>query len=594
VFQLESAGITNVVTGLKPHSIEDITAVVALYRPGPMQSIPRYIACKHDPSQVKYKHPLLKDILDVTYGCMVYQEQVMEVFRVLAGYSLGKADMVRRAMSKKKMKELAKERTNFIYGNDELGIDGAVKRGVDEATAESIFDEIMDFANYAFNKAHAVSYAVVSFQTAYMKCHYPSEYMAALLTSILDSSGKVSEYIMECRSMGIPVLPPDVNESMEGFVSLPNSGAIRFGLAAIRNVGHTFLKSLEKERVANGAFASFEDFCERMYSYDLNKRALDGLIKAGAFDSMGYQRNQLLAVYDKVLGSVANNRRRNLEGQMDLFGMTMEEKKETIALPKLVPLSKREILAMEKETTGLYLSGHPMDEYAELVQKADCARIQRIEEDLNGENDQPVYRDRMNVVLAGVITAVRLKTTKNNSMMAYVTAEDLTGSMELVVFSSVLQQAGDTLREDKAVWIVGRIDAREDEAPKMIVSAIFPLEEQYMTQAKEACGRERRGAEKRTAAAPASRQAEPMRQKAAAAGQPCPRRLYLRVNGLEDSRLEQVKPLLEQNRGDLPVILFDANTRKQFMSPRSLWTYNNLRLLDKIRFILGDENVIMK
>lgn len=595
VFQLESAGITNVVTGLKPHSIEDITAVVALYRPGPMQSIPRYIACKHDPSQVKYKHPLLKDILDVTYGCMVYQEQVMEVFRVLAGYSLGKADMVRRAMSKKKMKELAKERTNFIYGNEELGIDGAVKRGVDEATAESIFDEIMDFANYAFNKAHAVSYALVSFQTAYMKCHYPSEYMAALLTSILDSSGKVSEYIMECRSMGIPVLPPDVNESMEGFVSLPDSGAIRFGLAAIRNVGRAFLKSLEQERAQQGAFTSFEDFCERMYSYDLNKRVLDGLIKAGAFDSMGYQRNQLLAVYEKVLESVANNRRRNLEGQMDLFGLTMEEKKESIALPKVPELSKREILSMEKETTGLYLSGHPMDEYTELAQKAGCAQIRRIEEDLSGENEQPVYQDGMHVVLSGVITTVRLKTTKNNSMMAYVTAEDLTGSVELVVFSSTLQQAGDTLREDKAAFLVGRIDAREDEAPKIIASAVFPLEEQYIESAKEACNGGDRSRTRRSSDRSARNPAQRAPQRGpAAAGQPCPRRLYLRVNGLKDPRMEQVKPILAQNNGDLPVILFDAETRKQFMAPRSLWTYNNLCLLDKIRFILGEENVIMK
>ena len=596
VFQLESAGITNVVTGLKPHSIEDITAVVALYRPGPMQSIPRYIACKHDPSQVKYKHPLLKDILDVTYGCMVYQEQVMEVFRVMAGYSLGKADMVRRAMSKKKMKELEKERTNFIFGNEELGIDGAVKRGVDQQTAESIFDEIMDFANYAFNKAHAVSYAVVSFQTAYMKCHYPSQYMAALLTSVLDSSGKVSEYIMECRSMGIAVLPPDVNESMEGFVSLPDTGAIRFGLAAIRNVGRTFLKSLEKERKEQGLFTSFEDFCERMYGYDLNKRALDGLIKAGTFDSMGYKRNQLLAVYETVLSSVASSRRRNLEGQMDLFGMSEESsRRETIALPRLDDLSKREILAMEKETTGLYLSGHPMDSYTELVEQADCAQIRRIEEDLGGENEQPVYHDGMNVVLAGVISSIRLKTTKNNSMMAYVTVEDLTGSMELVVFSSTLQQARDVLQEDRAVFIAGRIDAREDEAPKLIVSAVFPLEEASIGQAKEACGSAGRRQNRRRN----EDNARPQRQNEApraptAAGEPCRKRLYLRVNGVDDPRMEQVKPLLATHNGDLPVILFDSGTRKQYMAPRSLWTYNNLRLFDEIRFILGPENVIMK
>ncbi len=592
VFQLESAGITSVVTGLKPHSIEDITAVVALYRPGPMQSIPRYIACKHDPSQVKYKHPLLKDILDVTYGCMVYQEQVMEVFRVLAGYSLGKADMVRRAMSKKKMKELAKERTNFIYGNEELGIDGAIQRGVDEQTAEEIFDEIMDFANYAFNKAHAVSYAVVSFQTAYMKCHYPSEYMAALLTSILDSAGKVSEYSMECRSMGIAVLPPDVNESCEGFTSNPADGSIRFGLAAIRNVGRAFLKSLESERRENGAFVSFEDFCERMYGYDMNKRALEGLIKAGAFDSMGYQRNQLLAVYDTVLSSVANTRRHNLEGQMDLFGMSEEETpQERIALPKLPPLSRRDILSMEKETTGLYLSGHPMDDYKDLIAKADCAQIRRIEEDLSPEAEQPLYQDGMTVLLCGVITAVRLKTTRNNSMMAYVTAEDLSGSAELIVFSSAMQQAGDCLKEDRAVLIVGRIDAREDEAPKIIVSAMFPLEEAYLERAKaELDSGKNRGARRR--------ETPPREVQVSGAppqeGQPCRHRLYLRVEGLEDSRLESVKELLGKNRGDLPVILCDAASHKRWMASRSLWTYNNLQLFDKIKFILGAENVIIK
>ncbi len=603
VFQLESAGITNVVTGLKPHSIEDITAVVALYRPGPMQSIPRYIACKHDPSQVKYKHPMLKDILDVTYGCMVYQEQVMEIFRVMAGYSLGKADMVRRAMSKKKMKELAKERDNFIYGNEELGIDGAIKRGVPEDVANSLFDEIMDFANYAFNKAHAVCYAVVSFQTAYMKCHYPCEYMAALLTSILDSFGKVSEYSMECKAMGISVLPPDVNESFVGFTADPEQNSIRFGLAAIKNVGRAFLKSLENERKSGGNFRSFEDFCERMYGNDLNKRALEGLIKAGAFDSMGYQRNQLLQVYEKVMDSVANARRRNVEGQMDLFGMVEEEKKETIHFPKMPPLSRRELLSMEKETTGLYLSGHPMDDYAELVRKAGCARIKDIEDDLSGETAEPVYHDGMNVIMGGVIASVRLKTTRNNSMMAYVSAEDMTGAVELIVFNNAMQQAGDALREDNAVFIVGRIDAREDEAPKIIVSAIYPLEEQYLEQAKQARNNSRGGG-RRTGDRPrqngdglssrAPQQPRPRSPYPLPDGEPCARRLYLRVDGMDDARMEQVKPLLESHRGDLPVILFDARTRKKYMAPRSLWVYNNLLLFDKLMFILGKENVIMK
>lgn len=591
VFQLESAGITNVVTGLKPHSIEDITAVVALYRPGPMQSIPRYIACKHDPSQVQYKHPLLKGILDVTYGCMVYQEQVMEVFRVLAGYSLGKADMVRRAMSKKKMKELAKERTNFIYGNAELGIDGAVNRGVDEQTAESIFDEIMDFANYAFNKAHAVCYAVVSYQTAYMKCHYPREYMAALLTSILDSYSKVSEYIGACRSMGLTVLPPDINQSCEGFTVA--EGNIRFGLAAVRNVGRSFLKELEAERARGGLFESFEDFCERMYAHDLNRRALEGLIKSGAFDSLGYRRSQLLRVYDNVLTAVTNARRRNVEGQMDLFGMgAAEEKREQIVMPNIPELSKRELLAMEKETTGLYLSGHPMDDYRELVERAQCASIHDITEDLSGERDAaqpPRYHDKMQVLLAGVITSVRLKTTKNNSMMAYVVAEDLTGSLELVVFSSVLQQAGDWLKEDRAVWIVGRIDAREEEAPKILPDVIYPLDEAHLESVQQAMqgGRGgRRGGTYRRDDLPQQTETAPQGV--------CRRRLFLRIDSMDDPRLEQIKPLLASHHGDLPVILFCADTRKSLRAPRSMWVYNNLLLIEKLRFILGEENVIMK
>lgn len=584
VFQLESTGITNVVTGLKPHSIEDITAVVALYRPGPMQSIPRYIACKHDPSLVQYKHPLLKDILDVTYGCMVYQEQVMEIFRVMAGYSLGKADMVRRAMSKKKMKELEKERANFIYGNEDLGIDGAVKRGVDQQTAESLFDEILDFANYAFNKAHAVCYAVVAYQTAYMKCHYPHEYMAALLTSVLDFSSKISDYINACRSMGLTVLPPDVNQSYEGFTVV--DGNIRFGLAAIRNVGRSFLKELEAERASSGKFKSFEDFCERMYAHDLNRRALEGLIKAGAFDSMGYRRSQLLQVYDNVLSALNNTRRRNLEGQMDLFNMggTDGEKQEQIRVPDIPELPKRELLSMEKETTGLYLSGHPMDDYREMVQQANCASIRAIEQALSGEQGSPEYRDGMNVILGCVITSVRFKTTKNNTMMAYITAEDLTGSVELVVFSSILQQAGDWLKEDHAVWIAGRIDAREDEALKILPSAIFPLDEKHLESVRRAVQPDARNKNNR----------QPQQAAVPAEYAPCPRRLFLRIADQNDPRLEQVKPLLAAHRGDLPVILFCADTRKSLKAPRSLWVYYNLLLIEKLRFILGQENVIMK
>ncbi len=575
VFQLESAGITNVVTGLQPQSIEDITAVVALYRPGPMQSIPRYIECRHHPEKVTYKHPLLEPILKVTYGCMIYQEQVMQVFQSLAGYSLGKADMVRRAMSKKKMKELEKERINFIYGNEELGIDGAVKRGVPENIAASLFDEIMDFANYAFNKAHAVCYAVVSFRTAYLKCHYPREYMAALLTSVLDSSDKISEYIQAAREMGISVLPPDVNESYDGFSV--SGRDIRFGLAAVKGVGRSFMKQLVEEREAGGLFTSFQDFCERMYDRELNRRALESLIKAGAFDSMGYRRSQLIKIVNAVVDAIAQSRRKNIEGQMDLFGMGNDAVQDTqIALPDIPEVSKRELLSMEKETTGLYLSGHPMDEYRELAQKASAASIRRIIDDLSGENASPAYKDGMTVRLACVITAVRLKSTKNGSMMAYVTVEDESASIELVVFPRSLQQCGAYLTEDSAVLLTGRIDAREDEAPKVLLNEAQPLTEAAVGSmlAKENPG-----------------QSVYSDQQAAKLA---PQKLYLRITSMKSDEWPHIKAVLLSQPGDTPVYLYPMDTKKKTLAKRAYWCQPDVPLLEKLRFLLGEEDVIIQ
>lgn len=575
VFQLESAGITNVVTGLQPQSIEDITAVVALYRPGPMQSIPRYIECRHHPEKVTYKHPLLEPILKVTYGCMIYQEQVMQVFQSLAGYSLGKADMVRRAMSKKKMKELEKERINFIYGNEELGIDGAVKRGVPENIAASLFDEIMDFANYAFNKAHAVCYAVVSFRTAYLKCHYPREYMAALLTSVLDSSDKISEYIQAAREMGISVLPPDVNESYDSFSV--SGRDIRFGLAAVKGVGRSFMKQLVEEREDGGLFTSFQDFCERMYDRELNRRALESLIKAGAFDSMGYRRSQLIKIVNAVVDAIAQSRKKNIEGQMDLFGMGNDAVQDTqIALPDIPEVSKRELLSMEKETTGLYLSGHPMDEYRELAQKASAASIRRIIDDLSGENASPAYKDGMTVRLACVITAVRLKSTKNGSMMAYVTVEDESASIELVVFPRSLQQCGAYLTEDSAVLLTGRIDAREDEAPKVLLNEAQPLTEAAVGSmlAKENPGR----------SVYSDQQAAKL----------APQKLYLRITSMKSDEWPHIKAVLLSQPGDTPVYLYPMDTKKKTLAKRAYWCQPDVPLLEKLRFLLGEEDVIIQ
>ena len=575
VFQLESAGITNVVTGLQPQSIEDITAVVALYRPGPMQSIPRYIECRHHPEKVTYKHPLLEPILKVTYGCMIYQEQVMQVFQSLAGYSLGKADMVRRAMSKKKMKELEKERINFIYGNEELGIDGAIKRGVPESVAASLFDEIMDFANYAFNKAHAVCYAVVSFRTAYLKCHYPREYMAALLTSVLDSSDKISEYIQAAREMNISVLPPDVNESYDSFSV--SGQDIRFGLAAVKGVGRSFMKQLVEERTENGLFASFQDFCERMYDRELNRRALESLIKAGAFDSMGYRRSQLLKIVGPVVDAIAQSRKKNIEGQMDLFGMGNDAVQDTqIALPDIPEVSRRELLSMEKETTGLYLSGHPMDEYRDLAKKANAIPVRRIIDDLSGESEKPALRDGMTVRLACVITNVRLKSTKNGSMMAYVTVEDDTAPIELVVFPRSLQQCGAYLTEDNAVLLTGKIDAREDEAPKVLLNEAQPLTESVVNSMLTADNPGRSVYTDQQAAKLA------------------PHKLYLRISSMKSDEWPRIKAILLTQPGDTPVYLYPTDTKKKTLTKRAYWVEPDVPLLEKLRFLLSEEDVIIQ
>ena len=414
VFQIESTGMTGVCVGLKPQSIEDITAVIALYRPGPMESIPRFIACKHDPKLVTYKHPRLVPILSVTYGCIVYQEQVIRIFQELGGFSLGQADMVRRAISKKKAKEIEKERQAFVYGDAERGIKGCIANGIDEKTAQAIYDEIYDFANYAFNKAHAVSYAVVAYQTAYFKCHYTKEYMAALLTSVLDNSDKVAGYIGECRDCGIALLPPDVNRSSDRFTVEP--GGIRFGLVAIKNIGRGFIQSVVREREQGGSFTSLQDFCDRMYDCgDMNKRAVENLIRSGAFDSMGARRSQLLAVYEKVLDGIGNVRRRNVEGQIDFFGMSAANSTvETVVMPDIPEFTATERMHMEKETTGLYLSGHPMVGYRAAARSSGAVTLNEILEDVSSEEGPTRFADGMPVTVAGIVASSKTRPTKNS------------------------------------------------------------------------------------------------------------------------------------------------------------------------------------
>ena len=473
VFQMESAGMTGVCVGLKPKSIEDICAIIALYRPGPMDSIPKFLACAQNPALVTYKHPALEPILSNTYGCIVYQEQVIEIFRKLAGYSLGQADMVRRAMSKKKEKDVQRERESFIHGDPARNIAGCLAGGIPEAVAQSIYDEINDFAHYAFNKSHSLAYAIVAYQTAWFKYRHPREYMAALLTSVLDSQGKVAEYIAECKDGGIALLPPDINESGAAFtVSGEN---IRFGLAALQGVGVGFTNAVLAEREKGGPFVSFPEFCARMFDSDLNKRVLDSLIRSGCFDSLGCRRSQLMKVYETVVDSIARDRRKNLEGQFDLFGGGGEGMSvPTVILPDIPEFSPAELMAMEKETTGLYLSGHPMDEYRRQAQKYGAVPIAAVM--AAGEEGGPSrYGDGTNVTLAGVVASVRTKTTKNNTLMAYVMLEDATGSMELLCFSRTLTESGAYLKANLPVAVSGRVSVRDEKAPQLMVDRVIPL-----------------------------------------------------------------------------------------------------------------------
>ena len=475
VFQLESAGMTGVCTRLGPKSIEDITAVIALYRPGPMDSIPKFLENSAHPEKISYKHPSLEPILSVTYGCIVYQEQVIEIFRRLAGFSLGQADNIRRAMSKKKHAVIDAERRAFIHGDEKRNIPGCVANGISEAVANSIYDEILDFASYAFNKAHAVAYAIVAYRTAYMKCHHPREYMAALLTSVLDSSTKVAEYIGECRELGIKVLPPDVNESGAYFTVAGRN--IRFGLTAIKNIGAKFISLLVAERESNGPFRGLEEFCRRMSGKELNRRAVESLIKSGALDSLGLKRRAMLQMLDLILESIAADGRGNIAGQYDLFGIEEGDPDEAtlVPVPDVEEFDRRELMAMEKEMTGLYLSGHPMDEYRDAARHAGAVPIGPILDDFANEAGPQEYMDGQHVTLAGVVESSRTRTTKNGTLMAYIQLEDDTGTMELLAFQRALDTGGGYVAANAALLVSGRISVRDEKEPQLMVDTIRPL-----------------------------------------------------------------------------------------------------------------------
>jgi DNA polymerase III subunit alpha len=562
IFQLESTGMTSVCTRLRPKSIEDITAIISLYRPGPMDSIPRFIECSAHPERISYKHELLRPILEVTYGCIVYQEQVIEIFRRLAGFSLGQADMIRRAMSKKKHKVIDAERVAFVHGDESRSIPGAVKNGVPEDVANSIYDEIIDFASYAFNKAHAVCYAIVAYRTAYMKHYYPQEYMAALITSVLENSGKVAEYIAECREMGIKLLPPDVNESDANFTVSGND--LRFGLAAIKGIGWGAIEGMVADRRENGAFTSFEDFCRRMNGKELNRRAIENLVKAGAFDSLGYKRKPLASIVGTVLESIARADKDNVSGQLDLFGdfsEASETRQESIPMPEVGEYTPREKMALEKEITGMYLSGHPMDEYRDIVRRAGVTAIGAVMGDFASDDGPVQFEDGQSVTVAGIVSSTKTRTTKNNSLMSYVTLEDDTGVIETIAFQKVLDASSAYLRDNCAVIVKGRISVRDEKEPQLMIDSVRPIEDIGAVET------------------------EPRPQKI-----PENATLWVKLKTRNCAELKRIELIMTMFPGRQQMIVYIADEKKKIGTRCII----HPALIDELKEMLGEENVVVK
>ena len=495
IFQFESQGMTNFMKELKPDCLEDIIAGVSLYRPGPMDQIPRYIANKKDTAHAVYTHESLKPILEVTYGCMVYQEQVMQIVRDLAGYSLGRADLVRRAMGKKKLDVMAKEREIFIHGQvDDQGnilVPGCVRNGIEEESANKIFDEMAEFAKYAFNKSHAATYAVVSYRTAYLKAYYPTEFMAAMLNSFLGNLDKVPGYIDECKRLGIKILKPDINKSATKFTV--DNKQIRFGMGSIKNVGTSAVDEIVKERNQKGPYKDFSDFCERIQNSQVNKKCIESLIKAGAFDTLGQTRKTLMASFERIIDSISDSNKKSMEGQVSMFDMAQNEQKEELKQMKytytvLEEYSQKELLFMEKEMLGIYISGHPLDNIRTQIQAKTNINTQQLRNFSQGEELEEEtliqtsnLQDGKAVTYAGIISSVKKKYTKNNTIMAFVTVEDLYGPTEIIVFDSCYQNCSNILMMDSIVLVEGRLSIREDDEPKIVAKTI---KEFSQTQAK--------------------------------------------------------------------------------------------------------------
>ena len=585
VFQFESGGMKRVLMSLVPVCLEDLIAVLALYRPGPMDSIAKYIYNRQHPEQVRYLHPKLAPILDVTNGCIVYQEQVMQIFRELAGYSLGRADIVRRAMSKKKHDVMEREHDIFIHGlvreDGTVEVEGCLRRGVSAEVAEAVFSDMSSFASYAFNKAHAAAYALVSYQTAWLKCFYPQEYMAALLTSVLEGSGKVAAYIAECGRLGIAVLPPSVNESRTGFTVAPGQG-IRFGLLAIKNLGRGLIAELIREREENGPYRSFYSFCERLSTRrEFNRRALESLVRSGSLDGLGANRRQMLESIDLFLGMLEEQNRRNLSGQMGFFDMPGEEGRDEPSLPDLAEYPYAELLAMEKEVTGLYMSGHPLKPYAAMHAAVKAAQIDQIL--ASAEEGEGDYRDGDAVTLLGMVGSVRQKTTRSNTTMAYVTLEDLYGTMELLFFPRVLAGCTSQLQSGNVLLVRGRLSMREDEEPKLLVDAVSPAPDPESPPPPLPADRqEGRGSRPKPAAEP-----EGAKKKAAHPG------LYLRVSSRSGADYRRACLVTGVFDGPVPLYIRFQDTGKLLRAPASMAVWPNEVMLRELRAILGEANVAL-
>ena len=573
VFQLESGGMRSFLSNMKPQNFEDIIAAISLYRPGPMDSIPRYIEGKNNPGAIHYLHPKLKPILDVTYGCMVYQEQVMQIVRDLAGYSYGRSDLVRRAMAKKKHDVMAKEREIFIHGLEEDGqivVPGCVRNGVSAEIASQLFDEMTAFASYAFNKSHAAAYGVVAVRTGWLKRHYPVQFFAALLNSVSSDSGKVAAYSQYCRKHGIPLLPPDINQSVRKFSvgrNAQGASGIRFGLGAIKSCGDKAIDSIIAQRRKGGPYKDIFDFCQRMDSEQVNKRVVESLILSGAMDCTGARRTQLMAVYESALDGAAKSRRSNVAGQMSLFGDgLLEEVKPT--LPDIPEYNLRTMLSLEKNVTGLYISGHPLGDYSKALSALDMntARLTELLE----SPDHGLSFDGQRVRMGGMLTEVRQKATKAGNLMGFATLEDLTGTIEALVFPRVLERVSTELMPDTAVVLSGRLSIREEEEPKLMLDTVEPLyTDAELDQMSE-----------NGALSPAVKQLLPGNT------------LYLRLPS--DSAIGMVQPILQRFSGRKPVVLYIESTGAKLRAPQNLFVSPTQELVDTLSDMLGAKNVVLK